>query len=197
LAERTLFLASAGATLALGALLSLAWQAKDVAVPMRRAAGSAVAVLLALGVMRSSSRVRVWSTQEVLLEQTVVNAPRSYGAHLALARFLDDSGKASIAEPHFRRAAALNPALPDREQRLGDQFRLNGLCRPALRHYRLPLAAHPKNVVVRASSVACLLHLGRYREARAIAEWGLRDSGSRSYFERAIRTADSALALHH
>jgi hypothetical protein len=156
-----------------------------------------VAILLALGLIRSTSRAQIWRTQESLLEQTVIDAPRSYGAHLVLARFLDDSGKTSRAEPHFREAATLNPALLDRERRLGDQFRLNGLCRPAVRHYRLPLIARPEDVVVRASSVACLLHLGRYREARTTAEPGLSDPKSRAYFERAIRMADSVLATQH
>ena len=139
----------------------------------------------------------MWRTQESLLEQTVVDAPRSYGAHLALARFLDDSGKTILAGPHFREAAALNPAVLDRERRLGDQFRLNGLCRPAVRHYRFPLVARPEDAVVRASSVACLLHLGKYQEARVTAEPGLNDPRSRAYFERAIRTADSVLATQH
>ena len=197
LAERTLFLASAGATLALGTLASLPWPSRRLAMPMRWVAGTGVAILLALGLIRSTSRAQIWRTQESLLEHTVVDAPRSYGAHLALGRFLDDSGKTSLAEPHFREAAALNPGLPDRERRLGDQFRLNGLCRPAVRHYRLPLAARPEDVVVRASSVACLLHLGRFEEARVTAEPGLNDPRSRAYFERAIRTADSALATQH
>jgi hypothetical protein len=195
LAERTLFLASAGASLAVGVVLAGLWQsARPVSAPVRWAAAAGAVILLVLGLMRSASLTQVWKTQASLLEHTVIDAPRSYGAHLALARFLDDSGKVVAAQPHFRAAAALNPLLADRERTLGDRFRLNGLCRPAVRHYRLTLVVRPEDTAARASTVACLLDLGRYAEVRGIAEPGLTDPTWKSYLEQAIREADSALA---
>ena len=53
LAERTLFLASAGATLALASLVSLSWRSNGFTAPMRWVTGGTVAILLALGVTRA------------------------------------------------------------------------------------------------------------------------------------------------
>ena len=195
LAERTLFLASAGAAIFIGGVMP-AWAERRLPQDAwrMRAALAIVAVLIALGLSGSWERNQVWRDQEALLRQTVVDAPRSYAAHLALARFLSDSGTAAEAEPHFREAAAIEPALVLREYAAGERFRLAGYCRPAIRRYRLPLMVRPENSAVRASLVACLLQLGRFEDVRIVAVPGLTDPANADFFRQAIRSADSALA---
>jgi hypothetical protein len=195
LAERTLLLASAGAALFIGGLMPAQSGSRSPAEAWRVWAGRAiVALLVALGVWRSSERNPVWHDQETLLRHSVADAPRSYGAHLALARFLSDSGAAAEAGPHFREAAAIEPTLVVRERAAGDRFRLAGYCRPAVRRYRLPLLVRPEDAGVRAAAVECLLTLGRFEEARAVALPGVHDPATGAFFRRAIGSADSAIA---
>jgi protein O-mannosyl-transferase len=154
LAERTLYLASIGAALAIGGLLAVAATRATRAV-----ATAAVAALLILGVVRSGTRARVWRDEETLLRQTVRDAPRSYAAHLALSRFLDDSGDQPAAFAQYREAAELKPTLPDEERRMADEYRLQGLCRPAVRRYRRLLSLRPEDTGLRAALDECLLRL--------------------------------------
>lgn len=196
LAERTLFLASAGVALLGGWLVSLAQStasSRSLRV-VERAAFAAVAVLLALGILRSSSRFPVWHDQGALLRQTVLDSPRSYSAHLALSRFLEDSGTAMAAQAHYRQAVAERPVLVDQEIALADRYRLEGICAPAVRHYRRVVMMRPGDMVLRASLVTCLLHLDRYREARTAAEPGVADPRVGTYLRQAVRVSDSALA---
>jgi hypothetical protein len=196
LAERTLFLASAGVALLAGWLVSLVQSTAGSRSHRlaERAAFAAVAVLLALGILRSRSRFPVWHDQGALLRQTVLDSPRSYTAHLALSRFLEDSGTATAAEAHYRQAVAERPVLVDQEIALADRYRLEGLCAPAVRHYRRGVMMRPGDMVLRASFVTCLLHLHRYREARVTAEPGVADPRVGAYLRQAIRVSDSALA---
>jgi tetratricopeptide (TPR) repeat protein len=195
LAERTLLLSSVGAVLVAGAVFAALWSVQVSPVRLVRwPALAALTLLLVLGVLRSRSRSRVWSDQQTLLQQTVLDAPRSYAAHLALSRFLGDSGSRAAAEAHYRQAIALKPVLLDQERSMAEQYRLAGYCRPALRHYRGPLLLRPEDLAVRKAMVACLLELERYDEVGPIARIGAQDAAEGAFFREAIRIADSALA---
>lgn len=150
LAERTLFLASAGAALAIGALLVpvLKPTGRSPAPALRGVAITAVGVLLVLGIWRSRSRILVWHDQGTLLHQTVADAPRSIGARLSLVRFLEDSGSGADARRHYREATRLNPGQLAQDRALGDQYRAAGLCRPAVRLYRRVLSVVPEDPLV-------------------------------------------------
>ena len=152
LAERTLFLASVGACLAAGALVGAGWKHARI----RRAAGATVAVLLVLGFTRSVSRTGAWKSQGTLLRHTVVDAPRSYTAHLAMTRFLEDSGSAAEAASHYRQAVGLMPQVQDRERLRAEQYRLAGYCKPALRHYRRALVVMPADTLLLSGFAKCL-----------------------------------------
>lgn len=158
LAERTLFLATAGVAIAAGATLSLVWSGGRE--PGRRAARRASALvlltLLGLGVARSRTRASIWRDPETLLRRTVVDAPKSYTAHLALVRFLEDSGSAAAAPAEYRTAVMLKPSLVAQDHALADQYRLAGLCRPAVRLYRRVLVVAPGDSGLVASLDACL-----------------------------------------
>jgi hypothetical protein len=162
LAERTLFLASAGAALALGALLSLLWRTAPGPTPhlVRWGVGLGVGLLLVLGANRSRSRALVWQDQRTLLHQTILDAPKSYAARLALVRFLEDSGSTSVAASHYREATRLNPAQLAQDRVLGEQYRAAGYCQPAVRLYRRVLSVVPEDSQVRGSLANCLVRLG-------------------------------------
>lgn len=150
LAERTLFLATAGAMLGVGALASLAGKSGSrwIVLPL-------IGVLVVLGTLRSRSRERVWHDQGTLLRATVLDAPRSYAAHLALARFLEDSGTAGDAAREYRNAVTIRPSIVGRDRALADEYRRAGLCRPAVRLYRRALTIVPDDSAMRASLLAC------------------------------------------
>jgi hypothetical protein len=151
-AERALFLASMGACLAAGAVVGAGWRHAG----FRRVSGGAVALLLTLGFVRSVSRTGAWRTQEALLRHTVVDAPRSYGAHLAITRFLEDSGSTAEAASHYRQAVALMPEVQLRERLRAEQYRLAGYCGPAVRHYRRALLIMPADTVLLNGLARCL-----------------------------------------
>ena len=150
LAERTLFLATAGAVLGIGALVSLARTTAARWIVL-----SLVGMLVVLGTLRSRSRERIWHDQGTLLRATVLDAPRSYAAHLALARFLEDSGSTGDAARAYRNAVAIRPSIVDRDRALADQYRRAGFCRPAVRLYRRALIIAPDDSATRASLLAC------------------------------------------
>jgi len=151
LAERTLVLASAGAMLGIGALVSVAWRAGA----QRWITATLVGILVVLGALRTRSRDLVWHDQGTLLRETVLDAPRSYAAHLALARFLEDSGSAGDAARAYRNAVAIRPSLVGRDRALADEYRRAGLCRPAVRLYRRALIIVPDDSAMRAALMAC------------------------------------------
>ena len=165
LAERTLFLPSMGVALAGGALFGLLWTRVMARRPLAWATAATFGLTLTLGLARSVCRTEVWRTQETLLRQTVVDAPRSYTAHLAMARFLEDSFDAAGAARHYRAAVALVPAVQHRERIRAETFRHAGYCRSAVRHYRRALLITPTDTSLRHGLALCLAQEGRDRRA--------------------------------
>jgi hypothetical protein len=195
LAERTLFLPSVGAMLTLGGcvgwLLERAQRIRLVPVLTAASLGS----LVLLGLLRSSLRQSTWKDQMTLWYTTATHdAPLSYRAHHALAELLYMVGKAGLAEGHYRRAIDLYPSSSVVYLDYADKLRLRGVCYPAVPLYRRSLELWPINDGARASLVACLLHLGRYREALVESRIG-RSYGEAEDAWRTLRNlADSALA---
>ena len=155
LAERTLFLATVGTALAAGAVLELAWRPETASAAVRGAAFAAMLVLVTLGLLRSRARHTDWRDQETLLRRTVLDAPKSFSAHLGMTRFLEDSGSATLATESYRKALAIRPELLHLDRTRADQYRQEGFCRPATRLYRRVLAIVPEDSGLRASLRAC------------------------------------------
>jgi len=106
LAERTLYLASVGAVLAVAGLAALAtdWAASRL---VRRAIIAAVAVAAILGAGLSVARAAVWRDNERLLRQVAIEAPDNYRAHRTLALHLDRQGRLDDAAREYRRSIEL------------------------------------------------------------------------------------------
>ncbi|HTL05635.1 MAG TPA: tetratricopeptide repeat protein, partial [Gemmatimonadales bacterium] len=192
LAERTLFLPSIGALLALGGLGAILMERASEGA--RLALAAAVGALLILGVARSTTRHPVWADQFGLWYYTANrDAPRSYRAHHALAEMYFLAGSEARAEREYRLAIEYSPP------RIGqvyldyaNKLRLKGFCYPALALYQRMLEIHPNDMAARASLVACLMKLGRYRQALGLARIGISYDWQRPTWQWLRDKADSA-----
>jgi len=174
LAERTLFLGSMGMMLAIGGLAepAIEWlRAKGR--PAQLAAGGALAAILVMGTTRSASRQLVWKDQITYWSQTVIDAPLSYRSHLALAQLLFKAGAKGWAEREYKAAMFLYPNQWGAALDLADKLRLADKCEPAVAYYRQALLLDLTEEAARTSMIACLLHLGRYAQARDEAREGM------------------------
>lgn len=172
-AERTLFLASVGVVILAGDVL---WRAgswiHDRGALGRILVATGTAALLGMGLTRSASRQMVWRDVATLWFQSVIDAPLSYRAHHAYGAVLFEVKMEGSAEREYRRAIQLFPKGIPVYIDLADKYRVAGHCDPAIREYQEVLRMLPSHISVRASEVACLLYLGRYREAAAEARLG-------------------------
>ncbi|MDX2207649.1 MAG: glycosyltransferase family 39 protein [Gemmatimonadales bacterium] len=180
LAERTLFLPSVGAAL-LGGMVAANWPRTRLAIIM---GAVLLAGLLLAGVSRSSSRNRVWSDERTLVTQTLIDAPLAYRTHRGMAILFFSIKEQELGERLYRRALELHPQLEVAGWELADQYRLAGMCEPAVPLYRRALERIPEQAAPRGSLIACLAWLGRYDEARIEAVVGLGIGIRRELFAR-------------
>jgi hypothetical protein len=195
LAERTLFLPSVGAMLALGGLGEILLERSDATRQL--ALAGIVGALLILGVARSTTRHPVWADQFGLWYDTANrDAPKSYRAHHALAEMYFLAGSEGRAEREYRVAIQYAPATVGQVYLdYANKLRLRGFCFPADELYRKSLQVHPNNMAARASLVACLMHNGEYREALAESRLGISYDWQRSTWQWLRDKADSALRV--
>jgi tetratricopeptide (TPR) repeat protein len=196
LAERTLFLASAGMMLTVGGfvgpVIGRLGEAPRIA---RGLTAAAIAAIMVMAVTRSASRQRVWKDQFTFWHQTTIDAPLSYRAHHALAQLLFQIGARRWAEKEYRAAIALYPKQWGAYLDLANKLRLNGMCEHAVRYYRQTLLIEYEHEAARTSLIACLLDLGLYADARAEAREGMSYASRPARlkaFQRFFVVADSA-----
>lgn len=103
LAERTLYLPSVGAVLALG------WLAERLALRAPRAAAVAVAVLALAGAARTVTRNPVWRNNDAFFPRLVQDARGSFRAEWVAAALSSYRGDARGSEWHFRNALRIYP----------------------------------------------------------------------------------------
>jgi hypothetical protein len=195
LAERTLFLPSIGALIALGGVGALLLER---AGPLTRLGlATATGTLLILGEYRSTTRHPVWSDQFNLWYQTAnVDAPKSYRAHEALAESYFNIGIERMAEHEYRLAIKYSPQTLARPMTAyAERLRSRGFSYPAAELYRKVIGLEPRAMMDRAALVACLLDLGRYREAIFQARMAISYGWEQPVFQAALSTADSALLV--
>lgn len=193
LAERTLYLASAGFLLAVGGLIEVLLAGRSNPRPLRRFLTCVCAVLVILGTWRSALRHPDWRNQLYYWAKTVEDAPLSYRAHHAHAQLLWGLGYEGGAIASFHTAMALYPRAWWIHNELANRFRLKGECYPALDLYASSLRINPDQPAARASRIACLVYLGRYADAMTGADEALALSPGAEDFLAYRFTADSAL----
>ena len=174
LAERTMMLPSVGALLAVGALAPAAWAA--IASRGRAAialAGTATALLLAAGTLRSAGRQQAWLSDEVVWNQMVEDAPASYWAHWVYGDWLFTHGRPGEGERHMRFALVLYPDNPYITLILAQRYQDNGFCVPAVNKYHRVLQLRPGWWAARLQMADCLLALGHPAWASRLIDEGI------------------------
>jgi Tfp pilus assembly protein PilF len=200
LAERSLFLPSVGAMLALAAAVWGALESASSTVPGRRSLRSSagplralgLVVVLLLGVARSATRGPVWRDDATLFASGVHDGPDDYFTHFLEARALARAGRSAEAERELRTAIRLAPDDPRLYAFLGWHDLQAGDCDAATPAFRQALALWPMSYEARAGLVTCLLHAGDYAEARSLSIVAVASGGHQAFFRRALVAADSA-----
>jgi hypothetical protein len=199
LAERTLFFPSVGAMLIAGAAAVYGVDAIGSRYANRRQAlmvGVGVcAGLVVAGVARSVQRTRVWHDNDTLFRQAVIDSPRGYRAHYMLGAWNFENKRKRDGEAEYRKALNLFPYDPFLSYNLAEQYRLVGLCAPALPMYRWTFDLDRNFPLGRTAYSWCLLHEGRYGDARSMALNALRRGGDSVLIGKIIAAAGSAGAL--
>ena len=201
LAERTLFLPSLGAMLALGATAPFVARALSQRFGDARArailATAGIGTILIAGAWRSTTRTQIWRDNDTLFKQAVLDVPESYRAHYMLGAWSFERGRKLEGEQHYRRAIHLFPYDPFMSYNLAQQYQFAGIIRGAIPMYRWTFEIAPsfREGHGRANLALCLIAEGAYAEAREQALIGMRLGGAPlKRLRRILQMADSALA---
>ena len=193
LAERTLLLPSVGAMLAIGSAVPWLYERIEGRRPLQLAAAGVLALLLSLGIARSSSRNRVWKDNETLFHRGVADVPNNYRLQYLLANHLAETGRVPQAEVHYREALRLFPYDPILPFMLAERYRARGICEPAIQLYRWSFELAPYLRYGETGLAGCLLETLRLEEARTAALNALRFGGRYSTARRVIEAADAGI----
>jgi protein O-mannosyl-transferase len=197
LAERTLFLASAGVMLAIAAVAAyLTARNAPVSRPARLMLSGLVGILLVLGLVRSALRQRIWHDSDTLVVQTVKDVPASYRAHMSYALFLFQHDRRSDAFQELSLANALFPADPSAMEFAAEAYSSVEGCGRAVGLFRRVLTERPARDRSRVGLAECLIAMGRHAEARRTIMQGFAFGNSKSSFEQLRAANDSAEASH-
>jgi hypothetical protein len=170
LAERALFLASAGVCLVAGAgAVALLRSRRMTFVLTPVAVRALVALVITLGLARSASRNPVWRNNDTLIAQTVLDSPMSARAHMMMAQLHIDRGEGQAAVHEARLALRLGRNKdPQLFAFTADVFQMNDRCGTAMRLYWTSLALNPQQPQVRENAARCLARLGKTRMAGSV-----------------------------
>jgi hypothetical protein len=202
LAERTLFLPSFGALLAIGALIP--WLA-DLLAQVQSKGGArnyrvvtivALVGILVAGSWRSVTRTTVWHDNERLFTQSIVDSPQSYRAHYMLGAWMFATERKREGEHHYRRALALFPYDPFMAYNLAMQYQANGMYAAAIPLYQwaFSIAPHFRQGEGRQDLAICLAGANRPAEAREQALLAMQYGGaSLRELRRIVQFSDSVM----
>ena len=197
IAERTLLFPSVGVVLVAGSVAAQLLS-RDVRSE-RRLVAFATGLLLALGVVRSVDRQRVWKNNEVFFDQLVKDAPNSYRAHFLRARVMGEHSRYTEMQREYHTAIGLFPYDVGMMMQVAADYHASGQCRPVISMLRWSFEVEPKAADGRVPYVQCLAHEGRWAEARSEALTGLhlvRPPDVRR-LRALVAQADSALGRTH
>jgi hypothetical protein len=196
-AERTMFLASAGAMFFAGAL-AVALGEQLPATPAwirawRFGAPVTCAALLGLGGMRSWNRTRVWHDNETLFRQSIVDSPRSYRAYFLLGSWDVHHQRQRLGESELKQGMRLFPYDPYMAFTLAEAYRDAGMCAAALPLYRWSREVEP-NVSGRTEYAWCLMNQAQFSESKEMALEAVRAGGLVSLLHQIIAYDVAAMA---
>ena len=202
IAERTLFLPSLGALLAIGALA--VWVAERVravrSFALRRNVSVvsfvAVTSILIAGGARSAMRTVVWHDNDRLFTQGIIDAPDSYRAYYMLGARKFESGDKRNGEHAYRHAMALFPYDPFMAYNFALQYQLRGTYEAAIPLYEWAFALDPKlrGGQGRGNLAICYANANRPAEAREQALLAMKAGGAPLWqLRRVLQYSDSLL----
>lgn len=176
LAERTLFLPSAGILIAVTALAVFLKQHSRYSVNNFKVVFSAVLiVLLGLGVVHSARRQRIWYDNKSLFTSMLDDSPTDYRAQWSFASALYKSGHEPEAIRVLESAYRTFPRDPALLDELGYRYKSRGDCGRAIPLFRRSLEMSPIRSITRGRLAMCLLKVGKRTEAWTQALEGMKD----------------------
>jgi hypothetical protein len=202
IAERTLFLPSLGALLAIGALA--VWVAQRVrsmhSFALRRNVSVAslvgvAAILIAAGA-RSATRTVVWHDNDRLFSQGVIDAPESYRAYYMLGARRFEAGDERSGERIYWHALKLFPYDPYMAYNFAFQYQVRGTYEGAIRLYKWAFALDPKlrGGQGRGNLALCYANANHPAEAREQALLAMSMGGAPLWqLRRILQYSDSLL----
>jgi hypothetical protein len=186
LAERTLFLPSAGAMLALGAGFGLLFPyLEGKRRPVRRIGFLLLVGVIVAGTLRSLERQPVWKDPDGFVRRLETDSPASYRAHLIASRHYSETGRHPEAERAGARAYALFQGDPQVHEQYGQTLRRQGRCAEAIGVLSEAVERFPDRTVARSRLIECALAVGDTARAIQVANEGVRLGATE--FERTIR----------
>jgi tetratricopeptide (TPR) repeat protein len=196
LAERTLYLPSAGAMLVAVGLDALRERLRAQQSPLRPAVPLACAAALVFGVVRSSGRNPFWHDTDTAFELMAEESPLNFKAHYALGGQYFLKNRYRDGEEQWHMAIALMPGYHAPYMDLAHRYRQAHLCDAAIPLYRKALSLEPELALATVSIAACQLELAKWREARTTSRVAIADGMYRRAFQYIIERADSALVAN-
>jgi protein O-mannosyl-transferase len=200
IAERTLFLPSVGFLLAVGGLAAymstVAIQRKTMPRWTRAVAIGVVVILVVAGVGRSAARQRSWRDPETLMLASVSDAPRSWHVRQMYGEMLFDQQRPREGVTEFQEAIALAPEPWQVRSLFAARLHLVGADPMALEQLHLSLAEHRGSVETVSNLAAVLMALGRYEEARRLADSVIVTADAPMFMIVMRHLADSAIAVN-
>jgi hypothetical protein len=194
LAERTLFLASVGLVLAIGAYAAALGQRIPDDTDWRRLGFGAVAIgFLLLGIGRSALRLPVWRDNTTLFRSTVADAPKSYWAWRNWAGDLVLTGHNEEALAAYQHSLALYDRDPTVYDDLASFERRGGHCELAIPHFQAALAIDSTRYMTTSRLIGCLTIVGDFDAARRLARRAI--GAGREEFGTLLQLVDSAAAV--
>lgn len=157
LAERALFLPTVGVVIAFAAGVQALFE--NVRVNNPRIATYALmlaALVMTLGIARSSDRNVAWRDNESLIEQNVEDLPASWQAHMMMAQLHSERGRGREALQETELAVRLGSP---RDFHLlafaADMYQMQGRCDRAMPYYEKSLSVEPDQPQVRINAQIC------------------------------------------
>lgn len=193
LAERTLFLPSIGAMLAVGALAQFV-NGRFPSRDMQQGLVAASAMLVVLGLARSAERQHVWRRDAIVVARSSKDAPKSFRVQRALGDLMFEIGQPQLATEAYTRALAYVPEFSRWRVRNNYARTLAraGRHAEAISQFTASLAQNPDQEYVRGELLATELLTGRYAAASAQADTAIARGGNRTAFAGLKALADSA-----
>jgi hypothetical protein len=171
IAERTLLLASIGSMIAIGGLVSYAtdraWYAR---VPMPRVLMATTAVLVIGGIGRSASRQRIWEDADTLTIASFADSPRSWRVQQSYGEMMFNVGNADAGRRAFDLATILAPESWRPRNRLAERLWQVRDDEGALTQLQLSAKEYPGRVETLSRLPAALIAVGRYTDAKRLAD---------------------------